>query len=211
MVVQTGERFHEAELYRLKGELTLQSKVSSHKSKEEEVEAYFLRAREIARTQHAKSLELRAAMSLARLWQQQGKAIEARDLLQDIYEWFTEGFDTKDLQDAEALLVTLGGRVKTETEKQTNGRPGERESGRPEDNKRLASSVQSLASKEHQRIVIGQTLDPRLSDARLSSPDPRPPIPNASSATKATTGPSLLPRKPAAFVTRWGCAIWRCC
>jgi adenylate cyclase len=68
-----------------------------------------LKAIKIAQKQQAKSLELRATMSLARLWQQQGKKGEARTLLAEIYGWFTEGFDTKDLQDAKALLDTLAG------------------------------------------------------------------------------------------------------
>jgi len=107
-VDKSGERFYEAELYRLKGELTLaQSKVQGPKSKIQEAEAYFLKAIEIARKQQAKSLELRAVMSLARLWQQQGKQREAHDLLSNIYHWFTEGFNTKDLQEAKALLEEL--------------------------------------------------------------------------------------------------------
>jgi lipopolysaccharide biosynthesis regulator YciM len=73
-----------------------------------EVEACFLKAIDIARKQQAKSLELRAVMSLSRLWQQQGKTTEARQMLADIYNWFTEGFDTKDLQEAKALLDKLG-------------------------------------------------------------------------------------------------------
>ena len=71
---------------------------------EEEAEKCFLKAIDIARKQQAKSLELRAATSLARLWQQQGKKKEAHKLLSEIYNWFTEGFDTKDLQEAQALL-----------------------------------------------------------------------------------------------------------
>jgi predicted ATPase len=108
IVSGTGECWWEAELYRLKGTLTLESKVESHKSKVEEAEACFLKAIEIARRQQAKSLELRAAMSLSRLWQQQGKKDEARQMLADVYNWFTEGFDTRDLQDAKALLEELG-------------------------------------------------------------------------------------------------------
>jgi class 3 adenylate cyclase/predicted ATPase len=127
---KTEERQYEAELYRLKGELTLQqsmaslgqvqdkSQTSQNKSEvpnpqsltpnpQTEAEECFLKAIEVARKQQAKSLELRAAMSLARLWQQQGKKAEARHLLADIYGWFTEGFDTKDLQDARALLDEL--------------------------------------------------------------------------------------------------------
>ena len=74
---------------------------------EAEAEACFLKAIEIARKQSAKSLELRAVMSLSRLWQQQGKKTEARQMLAEIYGWFTEGFDTKDLQEAKALLEEL--------------------------------------------------------------------------------------------------------
>jgi predicted ATPase len=107
-VDKTGERFYEAELYRLKGQLTLQSTVQGLKAKtEEEAEACFHKAVEIARRQQAKSLELRAVMSLSRLWQQQGKQQEAHEVLAEIYGWFTEGFDTKDLQEAKALLEEL--------------------------------------------------------------------------------------------------------
>ena len=74
---------------------------------EAEAEACFLKAIEIAQRQQAKSLELRATTSLARLWQQQGKQHEARTTLSEIYNWFTEGFDTKDLQEAKALLESL--------------------------------------------------------------------------------------------------------
>jgi predicted ATPase len=73
-----------------------------------EAEACFQQAMDIARYQQAKSFELRAATSLARLWQQQGKRQEAHDLLAPVYGWFTEGFDTADLQDANALLNELG-------------------------------------------------------------------------------------------------------
>ena len=104
-------RFYEAELYRLKGELVLQSAVHSPKSPtpnpHAEAEACFHKAIEIARRQSAKSWELRAVMSLGRLWQSQGKKNEARQLLAEIYDWFTEGFDTKDLQEARALLDEL--------------------------------------------------------------------------------------------------------
>jgi len=105
LVNRAGERCYEAELYRLKGTLTLQSKVRGQKSKvEEEAEECFLKAIGISRKQQAKSLELRATVSLAKLWQQQGKRTEAHRMLADIYNWFTEGFDTKDLQEAKALL-----------------------------------------------------------------------------------------------------------
>jgi predicted ATPase len=107
VVDKTGERIYEAELYRLKGTLTLQSKVQGPKSRVEEAEGCFLKAIEIARRQQAKSLELRATVSLAQLWQQQGKREEARQMLAEIYGWFTEGFDTKDLQEAKALLEEL--------------------------------------------------------------------------------------------------------
>jgi len=107
LVDKSGERFYEAELYRLKGTLTLQSKVPGSKSKVEEAEECFQKAIEIARKQQAKSLELRAVTNLARLWQQQGKKEEAQRMLAEIYGWFTEGFDTKDLQEAKALLEEL--------------------------------------------------------------------------------------------------------
>jgi predicted ATPase len=109
VVDKTGERYYEAELYRLKGELTLaQSSVQGLASSvQKEAEECFLRAIEIARRQSAKSLELRAVMSLARLWQQQGKREEARQMLTEIYGWFTEGFDTADLKEAKALLEAL--------------------------------------------------------------------------------------------------------
>ena len=74
---------------------------------EQEAEKCFFKAIEIARQQQAKSLELRATTSLARLWQQQGKQHEARTMLAEIYGWFTEGFDTADLKDAQALLAEL--------------------------------------------------------------------------------------------------------
>jgi TOMM system kinase/cyclase fusion protein len=97
------ERYYEAELYRLQGELLLAGSREHHA----EAEPCFRQALAIARRQQAKSLELRAAMSLARLWQQQGKQAEAHQLLAEIYNWFTEGFDTADLQEAKALLEEL--------------------------------------------------------------------------------------------------------
>jgi predicted ATPase len=128
VVEQTKEAFYEAELYRLKGKLTLQKfgvrspefgvanpqplipntqhpTPSTHV--EAEAEVGFHTAIDIARRQQAKSLELRAVMSLSQLWQQQGRKDEARQLLAEIYGWFTEGFDTKDLQEAKALLREL--------------------------------------------------------------------------------------------------------
>src|SRR5262245_7790380 len=105
LVDHTGERYWEAELYRLKGELLLQQAILDAP----QAEACFQQALAIARRQQAKSWELRAAMSLARLWQQQGKRQEAHDLLGPVYNWFTEGFDTADLQDAKTLLQALEG------------------------------------------------------------------------------------------------------
>jgi predicted ATPase len=134
VMLKNENRSHEAELYRLKGELTLkqstvhgsQSEKSrvgiahhdgtvaeavtvggAHPTEEEEAEACFHKAIEVARRQQAKSLELRAAMSLSRLWQKQGRKEEARKMLAEIYNWFIEGFDTKDLQEAKALLDEL--------------------------------------------------------------------------------------------------------
>jgi predicted ATPase len=104
VIEQYEERWWEAEVCRLRGVLLLWQAVSQP----EEAEACFHRALEVARRQQAKSLELRAAMSLARLWQQQGKRAAAYDLLAPIYGWFTEGFDTADLREAKALLEALG-------------------------------------------------------------------------------------------------------
>ena len=103
LVDTTGERWYEPELYRLKGELLLQQSSDN----QAEAETCFHQALDIARNQQAKSFELRAATSLARLWQQQGKRQEAHDLLAPVYNWFTEGFDTADLKDAKALLDEL--------------------------------------------------------------------------------------------------------
>jgi predicted ATPase len=103
LVDKTGERWCEPELYRHKGELLLQQ--SSDNAME--AEGCFHHALGIARNQQGKSFELRAATSLARLWHQQGKRQEAHDLLAPVYNWFTEGFDTFDLQDAKALLNAL--------------------------------------------------------------------------------------------------------
>ena len=92
-----------AETYRLQGELLLLHAVPDAT----QAEACFHQALTIARRQQAKSWELRAATSLAQLWQQQGKRAEARQLLAEVYGWFTEGFDTADLQEARALLEEL--------------------------------------------------------------------------------------------------------
>src|SRR5262249_33297142 len=102
-VEHTGERYYEAEVHRLKGSLLLQQ----NSDNQVEAETCFHKALDIARSQQAKSFELRTATSLARLWQQQGKRQEAHDLLAAVYNWFTEGFDTADLQEAKALLAEL--------------------------------------------------------------------------------------------------------
>jgi predicted ATPase len=112
-VDRTGKRIDEAGLYRRKGELLLSQEglgprtTGVRREVAAEAEACFHRALTIARQQQAKTLELRAAMSLGRLWQQQGKWTEAHELLAPIYGWFTEGFDTADLQEAKALLEEL--------------------------------------------------------------------------------------------------------
>jgi adenylate cyclase len=106
----------DGELYRIKGELLWTQTAMRHSGRSTaaaapmvaEVETCFRQALDITRRQQAKSLELRAATSLARLWQQQGKRREAHELLASVYGWFTEGFDTADLQEAKALLEELG-------------------------------------------------------------------------------------------------------
>jgi hypothetical protein len=109
VVPQTGVQFYEAELHRLTGVLQQQaSGAVGGLPRHAESEARFQQALAIARQQQARSLELRAATSLARLWQQQGRRDDARELLAPIYGWFTEGFDTADLQEAQALLTALG-------------------------------------------------------------------------------------------------------
>jgi len=110
VVCKTGEGFYEAELYRLKGELTLRSQVQRLKGNvEAEAERCFWQAIKVARKQSGKSLELRATTSLARLLERQGRRDEAHAMLAEIYNWFTEGFDTADLKDAKALLEELAG------------------------------------------------------------------------------------------------------
>ena len=101
-IEETDERYWEAELFRLKGELLLNDGEINGS------ESCFNKAVEIARQQEAKSLELRAAISLSRLWKKQGKKAQARKLLADVYDWFTEGFDSPDLIAARALLGDLG-------------------------------------------------------------------------------------------------------
>jgi predicted ATPase len=125
---RTGERFYEAEVSRIKGELLLKDEGRKRKACPEpcpersrrnsrrdespedcflDAESCFQRAIEVARQQQAKLWELRAVMSLCRLWQEQGKREEARKKLAEVYEWFTEGFDTPDLQEARSLLKAL--------------------------------------------------------------------------------------------------------
>ena len=102
-VETTNERWLEAEVYRVAGEIALMSPQRGTVK----AEAYFERALSVARHQQAKSWELRAAMSMARLWRDQGKRDEARDLLAPVYGWFTQGFDTLDLKEAKVLLDEL--------------------------------------------------------------------------------------------------------
>jgi predicted ATPase len=96
----TKERWYEAEVNRVAGEIAM----LSGEPDAAKAEAYFKRALAVARAQRAKSWELRAAMSLARLWRDQGKLRGARELLAPVYGWFTEGFDTRDVKEAKALL-----------------------------------------------------------------------------------------------------------
>jgi predicted ATPase len=102
IIETTKERWFEAEVNRIAGEIALRSERDEAKA-----EAHFEHALAVAREQQAKSWELRAAMSMARLWRDQGKRDEARDLLAPVYGWFTEGFDTLDLKEAKALLDAL--------------------------------------------------------------------------------------------------------
>jgi predicted ATPase len=102
-VETTKERWYEAEIHRVTGEIAL--KLPQLDSLQ--AETYFERALTVARAQQAKSWELRAAMSTARLWHDQGMQEKARDLLASLYGWFTEGFDTRDLKEAKALLHAL--------------------------------------------------------------------------------------------------------
>jgi predicted ATPase len=106
IVESTGERWWEADLHRLKGELLLAQAGEGNPSVEA-AEACFQQALTVARRQQARSLELRTAMSLARLWQGQGQHAEARQLLTSVYDWFTEGFETADLREAKGLLEAL--------------------------------------------------------------------------------------------------------
>ncbi len=105
---KTGERYYEAELHRLKGDLILRrSGVEAEPGVQTEAEECFRKSIEIARQQEARSFELRAVTSLSRLWKQQGKKAEARQMLAEIYGWFSEGFVTEDLKAAKSLLDEL--------------------------------------------------------------------------------------------------------
>jgi predicted ATPase len=101
LVEETGERMVEAEIHRLEGNLLLAENGWA------EAEACYVKALEVARAQEARSLELRAATSLASLWTERCRSAEARDLLAPVYGWFTEGFDTRDLKEAKVLLDAL--------------------------------------------------------------------------------------------------------
>jgi predicted ATPase len=102
-VYAQGERVYESDLHRLKGELLLRRAIPAIK----EADACFRQALDVARRQQGKALELRATVSLSRLWRHQGNRAEARRLLKDAYAWFSEGFDRADLQEASALLEEL--------------------------------------------------------------------------------------------------------
>ena len=102
-VETTKEKWHEAEIYRTAGEIALKSPEPDAAK----AEAYFERSLAVARQQQGRSWELRAAMSMARLWRDQGKRDEARELLAPVYGWFTEGFETLDLRRAKPLLDEL--------------------------------------------------------------------------------------------------------
>jgi predicted ATPase len=98
----TGECHYQAELHRLRGAVLVET------GEDAQAAVWLQRAIDTARSQQAKSLELRAATSLARLWADQGKRLQAHDMLAPVYTWFTEGFDTADLKEARALLDALG-------------------------------------------------------------------------------------------------------
>jgi predicted ATPase len=100
----TKERWWEADIRRVAGEIALKSPAPDAAK----AQVHFEQALAVTRAQQAKSWELRAAMSMARLWRDQGKRQQAHDLLAPVYGWFTEGFDTRDLKDAESLLDQLG-------------------------------------------------------------------------------------------------------
>jgi predicted ATPase len=102
-VERSKEKWCEAEVHRIAGEIALKAPQPDAAK----AEKYYERALAVSRAQHTKSWELRAAMTMARLWRDQGKRDEARELLAPVYGWFTEGFDTRDLKEAKALLEEL--------------------------------------------------------------------------------------------------------
>jgi predicted ATPase len=108
-IKMTKEKWFEAEINRIAGEIALTASEADEANPDAiaRAETYFERALAVARQQQAKSWELRAAMSMARLWRDQGKREEARELLAPVYGWFTEGFDTRDLKEAKTLLEEL--------------------------------------------------------------------------------------------------------
>jgi predicted ATPase len=153
---RTEERLHEVDLYRLKGEFILRSTVPNPCV---EAEAYMRRALEIARRQGAKSLELRAAMSLGRLWQKQGRAEEARRLLEEVYGWFTEGFETRDLRDAEKFLAALGSTI---------ARPADKKIAEPSGAVRTLGASAGV-TPPHLWVPGHETAAPPASQPQLSS------------------------------------------
>ena len=187
VIVTDGERFYEAEVYRLKGELILNDErrtrnderqkkppgtPSVHHSsfiihRSEEAEACFQQALEIARRQQAKSWELRAALSLGRLWRAQGKTDEARQLLEEIYGWFTEGFETTDLQEAEALLKTLGSQLERKTAQPDEAAPASVLEPLPP--LPATPSVSDVQTDQHSSFVVQHSLPP--------TPNPQSPTP----------------------------------
>ncbi|NOT54830.1 MAG: AAA family ATPase, partial [Deltaproteobacteria bacterium] len=179
-VHKTEERFWEAELYRLQGEVTLQQEARAHELEvgslipqvsslkplapngvAREAEAWFLKAIAVARQQQAKSFELRSTVSLARLWHKQGKAREAHQVLSAIHDWFTEGFDTKDLQEAKALLDTLS-------------REGGREETQPNQKRFPTRQSEQDAPEEHSVVVT--TMNQELSGERTAGTALSPPL-----------------------------------
>jgi predicted ATPase len=107
---QSGRHYWEAELHRMRGVLTIEVDPGQGRGAMADAESHFLQAIAIARRQQARSLELRAATSLARLWGDRGNVREAHELLAGVYGWFTEGFDTADLMEAKTLLEELEAR-----------------------------------------------------------------------------------------------------
>jgi predicted ATPase/type II secretory pathway predicted ATPase ExeA len=208
-VDKTGERYYEAELYRLKGELALQqSSVASSQlsapnpqspipSSHAEAKECFLKAIEVARRQQAKSLELRAAMSLARLWQSQGKIAEARKGLEEISSWFTEGFDTKDLRDAAALLSELGVSVRMGEEK--------RKTSQAEGYRLKAEGTPPFPLSSLQPVASSLTEHSALSTQHLPSPSSLQPA--ASSLSDSVLSPQSL-SSPVPSLSRSKVTFW---